>query len=150
MHRQCNRDGVNVGGTPAYRQPVSVFCEELGLSYAAVNFDDRLMERAYGRWEGLALDEIAARYPEDLEREASDRWTFAIPGGGESFAAVANRLRGWPHDLPGDGPVIVMAQGGSGRVPRGIHAGAEREAIFAFRIRHIAFRRMPAVFRRAT
>jgi len=114
------------------RQSVSILCEELGLPYAAVRFDDRLKERAYGRWEGLTIDEVAARFPEDKEMEAADRWNFAIPGGGESFAAVADRLRGWLRDLPAGQPAIVMAHGGCGRVLRGLYSGADPQAVFAY------------------
>jgi len=113
------------------RQSISIFCEELGLSYDDVQFDDRLMERAYGRWEGLTLDEIASRYPEDMDMENADRWNFAIPGGGESFADVAKRLQSWLDDAPNDAPAIVMAHGGSGRLLRGIYVGLEPEKIFA-------------------
>lgn len=114
------------------RQSVSVLCEELGLSYNKVGFDKRLMERAYGRWEGLTLDEIATRYPQDVALEKADRWNFTIPGGGESFADVANRLENWLDDIPNDQPVITMAHGGSGRVLRGVYMNLEPDAIFTF------------------
>jgi len=114
------------------RQSVSIICEELGLPYEDVNFDGRLMERAYGRWEGLTIDEILTQYPEDMEMEKADRWNFCIPGGGESFASVADRLRDWLNDISDIGPVIVMAHGGSGRVLRGICTNSESEKIFAF------------------
>lgn len=114
------------------RQSVSILCEELGLSYDRVNFDDRLMERAYGRWEGLTMEEITARYPEDTEMERSDRWAFAIPGGGESFASVADRLQDWLKSISDSESIIVMAHGGSGRVLRGICSGANPESVFAY------------------
>ncbi len=113
------------------RQSVSILCEELGLSYDRVRFDDRLMERSYGRWEGLTLDEISARYPEDVALEREDRWNFAIPEGGESFADVAKRLRVWLSELPATQPVIVMAHGGSGRVLRGLCEGLSPDGVFA-------------------
>lgn len=114
------------------RQSISIFCEELGFAYDQVIFDDRLMERAFGRWEGLTMTEIAARYPDDIAMEKADRWGFAIPGGGESFAAVADRLQDWLQDVSASGSIIVMAHGGSGRVLRGICTGAEPEHIFAY------------------
>ncbi|WP_337995898.1 histidine phosphatase family protein [Oleispirillum naphthae] len=117
---------------PRTRQSVSILCEELGLPYEAVRFDERLMERAYGRWEGLTSAEVGVRYREDKEMEAADRWSFAIPGGGESFAAVAERLRDWLHGLTADRTAIVMAHGGCGRVLRGICTGAEPQAVFAY------------------
>ena len=113
------------------RQSVSILCEALSLSYDDVRFDDRLMERSYGRWEGLTLDEISARYPEDVAREQEDRWNFSIPAGGESFADVAKRLRVWLSELPAIQPVIVMVHGGSGRVLRGLCEGLSPDGIFA-------------------
>lgn len=113
------------------RQSISIFCDELGLSYDNVLFDDRLMERAFGRWEGLTLDEIASRYPADVEMENADRWNFAIPGGGESFADVAKRLRSWLDETSDNAPAIVMAHGGSGRILRGVYENLTPEKIFA-------------------
>ena len=114
------------------RQSASIFCEELGLSYADVQFDDRLMERAYGRWEGLTMDEIARRYPEDVEMEKAGRWHFSIPGGGEKFSDVSDRVKNWLDDISNDIPVIAMAHGGSGRVLRGVCMNLEPQKIFAF------------------
>lgn len=115
---------------PRTRQSISILSEELGLSYDDVSFDDRLMERSYGRWEGLTIDEIATTYPQDVEAQQADRWNFAIPGG-ESFAQVALRLQDWLDTLPTDKPVIVMAHGGSGRVLRGLCIGLTPQQIFA-------------------
>jgi len=113
------------------RQSVSILCEELSLPYGDVRFDERLMERSYGRWEGRTFDEISARYPEDVALEQKDRWNFAIPENGESFADVANRLRAWLSELSASQPVIVMAHGGSGRILRGLCEGLSPEGIFA-------------------
>lgn len=112
------------------QQSVSLLCEELGLDYKTVQFDARLMERNFGRWEGLTLDEIATRFPIDVEHEKADRWNFSIPQGGESFAQVAHRLQDWLDHLSNKQPVIVMAHGGSGRVLRGISTGLEPDEIF--------------------
>lgn len=113
------------------RQSVSILCDELGVTYGAVHFDDRLKERNYGRWEGLTRDDITAGYADDLAREHQDRWGFAIPEGGESFADVASRLGRWLEERAADQPLIVMAHGGSGRVLRGIYAGMGTDEIFA-------------------
>lgn len=114
------------------RQSASVFCEQIGLSYGDVRFDERLMERNYGRWEGLTMAEIADRFPEDVVEEKADRWSFAIPGGGESFVDVAERLKHWLNDVSEGGPAVVMAHGGSGRVLRGLCSALTPEDIFAF------------------
>lgn len=112
------------------KQSMAVLCEEMGLAFEAVRFDERLMECAYGRWEGLNLDEIGARYPEDVVARQKDKWGFAIPGG-ESYGAVAERVRAWLEALPAERPAIVMGHSGAGRVLRGLYTGLDREAVFA-------------------
>jgi ribonuclease H / adenosylcobalamin/alpha-ribazole phosphatase len=51
-----------------------------------------LIECDFGDWEGLTFAEVRERWPEEL-----DRWldsTSVAPPGGESFTAVAERVRG--------------------------------------------------------
>ncbi len=55
-----------------------------------VEVDDRLIERDYGRWEGLTSAEIEARDPELMERW--DRDPAAHTPGGESGDEVAERV----------------------------------------------------------
>lgn len=128
-----SRGKVDIWSSPLTRtrQSASIFCEQLGLNYGDVRFDERLMERSYGRWEGLTLDEIAERYPDDIEAQRHDRWSFVAPGG-ESFAQVQIRLRDWLADLNSATPIVVMAHGGSGRVLRGLCIGSSHAEVFAF------------------
>lgn len=125
--------GYRVWSSPLGRtkQTAALLCEEMGLSFAAVTFDDRLMECHYGCWEGLTHDQIRAKYPEDLRDREADPWNHAVPGG-ESFATVAARVRSWLDEAAPGGPLIVVAHGGSGRVLRGLYLGLEPKAIFAF------------------
>ncbi len=51
-----------------------------------------LIECDFGDWEGLTFAEVRERWPDEL-----DRWldsTSVAPPGGESFQAVAKRVRG--------------------------------------------------------
>ena len=50
----------------------------------------------YGRWNGHALEDIAAQGPADLQRWLSD--PAAAPHGGESFAAARTRCISWLDD----------------------------------------------------
>jgi ribonuclease H / adenosylcobalamin/alpha-ribazole phosphatase len=49
-----------------------------------------LAEADFGKWEGLSFAEAAAQYPDELSAWLSD--PAAAPPGGESFAAVAERV----------------------------------------------------------
>ena len=113
------------------KQTAALLCEEMDIPFAAVTFDDRLMECHYGRWEGLTPDEIRAKHPEDLRSHEANPWTHTVPGG-ENFATVAARVRCWLDEAGPGGPLIVVAHGGSGRVLRGLYLGLDPQAIFAF------------------
>ncbi|MFF0206642.1 bifunctional RNase H/acid phosphatase [Streptomyces althioticus] len=70
------------------RETARIVAARLGLDVAV---EDGLRETDFGAWEGLTFGEVRERYPEDL-----DAW-LASPdvgptGGGESFAATADRV----------------------------------------------------------
>lgn len=58
---------------------------------APVERDPRWREFAFGEWEGLTWEEIAARSPELAGREITAATRYEPPGG-ESFAAVRERV----------------------------------------------------------
>ncbi|MBV8367190.1 MAG: histidine phosphatase family protein [Candidatus Eremiobacteraeota bacterium] len=53
--------------------------------------DDRLVEIAHGQWEGLLRSQVAARWPDWLDRWRDEPQTVRFPGG-ESVADVRARL----------------------------------------------------------
>ena len=83
-------DVVAVVTSPLLRaeQTAAAIAERLGLD-PVVN--DDFAEVDFGEWEGLTMREAAARYPDAL-REWAGSPDFAPPGG-ESFAALARRVR---------------------------------------------------------
>jgi broad specificity phosphatase PhoE len=115
---------------PRTRQSMALFCEQLGWDYDAVEFDARLKECAYGRWEGLNVAEIERRFPEDYAARRMDHWGYANPEGGESYAQVCERVRGFVTELDPARPVVVMSHGGAGRVLRGILLGLTPDEMF--------------------
>lgn len=70
------------------RETAQTVAERLGL---AVTVDDGLRETDFGAWEGLTFQEVRERFPADMAAwlAAPDA---APSGGGESFAAVAERV----------------------------------------------------------
>ncbi len=80
--------------------------------------DARLRERGYGAWEGLALTEIAARYPDEWDQYHGRRLLDAPVPGGETWDQVIARflpaLRQIVRDHPGpDETVLLVGHGGS-------------------------------------
>ena len=94
-------------------------CAELGLPETAIETDPRLMEIAYGVWEGLTYDEIETRYQDEWAARERDRWGFVVPSG-ESYEMVAARVAAFLGESQGN--TIVVSHGGTGRVLRGLYA----------------------------
>jgi len=70
------------------RETAGIVGARLGLP---VRIEDGLRETDFGAWEGLTFGEVRERYPEDLNAWLGS--AEAEPtGGGESFAAVAERV----------------------------------------------------------
>lgn len=95
------------------RETVEILRAELGLAPQAYAADDRLREIGFGSWEGRTWREIRTRDPVGARARDRDLWDFAPPGG-ESYADVARRVQSWLDGL--DGPAVVVAHGGIGRV----------------------------------
>lgn len=70
-------------------QTAQIIADELGLGQPEV--DPRLMEVAYGDWEGLTQQEIAECWPDQLREWKNAPGSFRFPGG-ENLEAVGRRL----------------------------------------------------------
>ncbi len=76
--------------------------------------DRRLRELDIGEWEGLSREQIAARWPEELERFDADEPGARAPGG-ETRSELQARVFAALDDLTGrhgGGPLLVVAHGG--------------------------------------
>ena len=117
--------GVPLVSSPLFRtrQTMAILCDCLGLDYERVRFEPRLMERGYGRWEGLIDTEIMERYPEDWEERRVNHWGHVVPGGGESYAMLSERAGAWLAEQPKGSTVLAVSHGGTGRALRGLYLG---------------------------
>lgn len=102
-------------------QTAVIVCQSLELDYRAIRFEPRLQEHHFGLWEGLTWQEIEARFPDLWAQRLAEKWTFEAPGG-ESYAKVAARVRGWLDEQERDARLIVVGHGLAGRVLRGLYA----------------------------
>ena len=60
--------------------------------------EPRLIEIAFGEWEGFTIAQLRDRDPQRIAQREHDKWHF-VPPGGESYETVAARMRGWYEDL---------------------------------------------------
>ncbi len=76
--------------------------ETAALFAATAQVDPRLADCALGRWRGIALKHLQAHEPQSLAQWLAE--PEAAPHGGESIAALCQRVGAWlqSFDLPGD------------------------------------------------
>ncbi|MBW1990696.1 MAG: alpha-ribazole phosphatase [Deltaproteobacteria bacterium] len=96
------------------REGAAILCRGRGLSFEAV---PEFREINFGLWEGLTLEEIAQRYPEQLEARLRDLARYRIPEG-ESLMDVRDRV------LPKLKEILARHQGQA--VALVAHAGVNR------------------------
>jgi len=94
------------------RETMQILRATLDLQPDDYEVDARLMEIAYGEWEGLTLPEIEACDTSILVRRERDKWDFAPPGG-ESYRQLGERIGAWYRSLTAD--AVVAAHGGGVR-----------------------------------
>lgn len=112
------------------QETAAIIAESQGLP---VELEPRLREVDLGRWEGLARDEVARRWPQAYAARGADPAGFRPPGG-ESFGDLAARawpvlasLAAWP------GTVLVVTHAGVLRMALGRLLGLPWSALFGLR-----------------
>lgn len=107
--------------SPLYRcrQTAAVLCDEVGADVERIVYDDRLKERSYGHWQGLTDAEIIERYPDEWAARETDRWSYAVPGGGENYPELGDRLIDWLGEQAADRSIVLVTHGQAGRALRG-------------------------------
>ena len=111
------------------RETMEILRATLGLQALDYEVDARLIEIAYGEWEGLTLQEIETRDASVLSARERDKWDFAPPGG-ESYRELADRIDDWYSSLAAD--TVVAAHGGGVRALMAIlNIVSEEEATHA-------------------
>lgn len=114
-------------------QTATIVADRLGA--APVRVDPRLVEIAYGAWEGLTQTEVKARWPDELRRWKDHPESTRFPGG-ETLEEARRRLFDSLVDLTalpsGTTCLVVM------------HSGLIRLALIQARgLQAAAFRRIP-------
>lgn len=113
--REYKIDAVICSDLQRVRYPAELVAGDRGLE---VDVRLELRERMFGEWQGLTWDEIAQDSPEAFQQYMDDFLTAKIPGDGESYFQVRDRVM----------PVIQESMnGGEGRTVLMIgHAGVIR------------------------
>jgi probable phosphoglycerate mutase len=95
------------------RETMERMREAMGLYPDYYRLDERLIELTFGAWEGLTWKEVRKLEPQLASLREQDKWNYAPPGGGESYAMLADRVRPILDDLTRD--TALVAHGGVAR-----------------------------------
>lgn len=106
------------------RETAHLVCGALGIDEREIELDDRLMEHAYGDWEGKTIAEVSVADRQRFQARAANRWDIAAPNG-ENYTMVAARLRSWLADIDGQA-VVAISHGCAGRILRTVYADLSR------------------------
>ncbi len=99
------------------RQMAAPICETLGVEPAV---RAGLKEIAYGAWEGLTLEEIQERFPDDYRCWTADPAWYPPTGGGEPAVVIARRALGVVEEIIQGAPAQDRADGGSAEDERNV------------------------------
>lgn len=126
------------------RETSQIIGGALGLDPAAWREDARLVELAYGEWEGFNRTEIEAAHPDAMAHWRADPNGFTPPGG-ETHAALRARTAAVLADIAAaNRRTVVVGHGVSGSVLRGLNLGLDAEAMFVLDKPQDAFFRLLA------
>lgn len=113
------REGINPAGLDYISSPLGRARQTMELARGAMGLGagdyqvaQELIEISFGAWEGFTIADMRARDPDGVAAREHDKWHF-LPPGGESYEAVAARMRDWYAALERD--TVATAHGGTAR-----------------------------------
>jgi broad specificity phosphatase PhoE len=103
------------------RETMEILRGTIGLHPETYKLDERLVELTFGSWEGMTWKEVRKAEPSLAVLREQDKWNYAPPGGGESYAMLVARIRPFLDDITRD--TVVVAHGGVARAFLAIACG---------------------------
>jgi probable phosphoglycerate mutase len=100
------------------------------LTGLPVEYDVRLRERHFGPWQGLTMDEVRARFPDDFARfgTAAALTDPAIETREDMAKRIGPAFRDAADRVGADGTAVLVLHGGTARVGCGVLLGWPAEA----------------------
>lgn len=103
------------------RETMERMRDALGLFPGHYRLDERLVELTFGAWEGMTWKEVRKAEPQAAAMRERDKWNYVPPGGGESYAMLAQRIRPILDDITRE--TVIVAHGGVARAFLAIACG---------------------------
>jgi broad specificity phosphatase PhoE len=110
------------------RATAAAVADVLGIAPGRIANDARLTEIDVGIWSGLTFTAIAEGWPGSITEANRRDWFFRSPDG-ETYEAIAARVRSFLDDAIAPRPMIVVAHGITSRLLRGLYLGLSRSEL---------------------
>lgn len=104
------------------KETMDIVRKEIGTAAPEPSYDKRLVEGAFGTWEGRTWIDISENDPADHKAFLQNGWEIA-PHNGESYSDIARRLKEWAKTVTRD--TVVVSHGGVSRVLRIVYLGLD-------------------------
>lgn len=95
------------------RETAEIMLRSIGIDPDICREEPRLKELTFGRWEGMTWKEVRAVDPGLAAQRETDKWGLVPPGGGESYAMLAERVGPIFRALERD--TVMISHGGVAR-----------------------------------
>ena len=120
MLREFDPDDLEWVSSPLERAQATMelIRDAMDLPLEGFRLDERLLEIDLGAWDGLTAQEAEARFPQAYAARAKDKWNVSVPGGGENYASVAQRMTSFVEDMQAD--TFAVSHGAATRILRGL------------------------------
>jgi probable phosphoglycerate mutase len=130
LSRLADRQSIDIVASPLGRARATAaeVADLLGIPPDRVASDARLTEIDVGIWSGLTFTEIAERWPGSITEANRRDWFFRSPDG-ETYDAIAARVRSFLDDAATRKTLIVVAHGITSRLLRGLYLGLSRSEL---------------------
>lgn len=118
------------------RQTSKIIASAIDFDFSKVEYDDRVMETSFGRWEGQTKGDIKVNDAELFALRNANLWDVPAPDG-ESYSMAETRLQAWLNDMDGQ-EIILVTHGCAGRILRCIYSELPKDKVHSLDVSHDA------------
>jgi len=117
------------------RKTAEIVADAIGIGREEIRLNDLLKEASFGVWQGLTWEEVAERFPGEIEKREATRWTYRIPEG-EPYCQTYERAQEFLRTPCPTRTRVVVAHEVMSRCIRGAYAGLTPEELLDTRHPH--------------
>ena len=123
---------ANIIVSPLFRtqQFAQIILETLNIS-TEPTLNHLLKEHAFGAWEGLTQAEVDSQFPGETEKRKDDWWNYVIPGGGESYEIISQRVKYFLNQNKDTDTMILVCHEMISKVMRGLLLDLDNDTTLA-------------------